>query len=93
MACCDEYEPNVRQIDNALDCARIHSWGKYTGKPFRYCPWCGLSIEPIPCPWPVSARAELSNAERQGRHTVQWEPLEKLDESGKGKRREDSEPF
>ena len=84
MACCDKWE-GWADYARRVSSPSTPAW--------TYCPWCGLSIEPIPCPWPVSARAELSNAERQGRHTVQWEPPEKLDESGKTARSEDVEPF
>ena len=47
---CEDFKVGMSQIINAQVMASptIHSWGsKYTGEPFKYCPWCGkiLKIE------------------------------------------------
>ncbi len=41
---CEDFKLGMPQIINAQVMASplIHSWGiKYTGKPFKFCPWCG----------------------------------------------------
>lgn len=70
MACCEKWEPGIAQIDGALDMWRIHGFGDYTGGQFRYCPWCGLSLDPPASTYHARDFAELSSAERQSRGAV-----------------------
>lgn len=41
---CEDFKIGMPQIESALIMAspHIHSWGvEYTGKQFKFCPWCG----------------------------------------------------
>jgi len=49
---CEDFKIGMPQIINAqvMSSPIIHSWGaKYTGKLFKFCPWCGkiLTLEKI----------------------------------------------
>lgn len=38
---------HVKQIDAAIQMSALHSWGDprgYTGKPWKFCPWCGKRL-------------------------------------------------
>ena len=41
---CADWMPGVSKINAYIDVGRIHSMGDYSGKPFVYCPWCGLKL-------------------------------------------------
>jgi len=41
---CADWEPGISKINGYIDVGRIHSMGDYTGKPFKYCPWCGKHL-------------------------------------------------
>lgn len=44
---CEDFKIGMPQIINAQVMASsiIHSWGSdYTGKMFRFCPWCGKEL-------------------------------------------------
>ena len=41
---CADWVPGVAKINAYIDVGRIHSMGDYSGKPFMYCPWCGLKL-------------------------------------------------
>lgn len=50
---CKDWKPNIVIINGAFAVQSVMAWGEkkgYTGKPIRYCPWCGkkLKVEPIP---------------------------------------------
>jgi len=44
---CNEYQEGMEQIVNAQLLFWDHGM-PYTGKPFRYCPWCGKELELLP---------------------------------------------
>lgn len=39
--CCDEWEQNIRKIDNFITLQFVRTGTQYDGVPFKYCPWCG----------------------------------------------------
>ncbi len=42
---CEDYKVGMPQIEDAFIMVYQH-WGiKYTGKPFRECPWCGRDLK------------------------------------------------
>jgi hypothetical protein len=43
---CEDWKFAVPQINNAIVMWSMRSYGsKYTGKPFKLCPWCGKVLE------------------------------------------------
>ena len=41
---CEDWKLSVPQIASAQSLAFSHSM-KYTGKPFRFCPWCAQELK------------------------------------------------
>jgi len=43
---CDGWEKSYRQLNDAIAFCYNHSAGpKYSGVPFKFCPWCGKEID------------------------------------------------
>ena len=41
---CKDWTDNIRILDGMIATQSVMAWGNkdgYTGKPFKYCPWCG----------------------------------------------------
>jgi hypothetical protein len=43
---CDEWKEGMAQLDGFTMLAYTHEM-HYTGKQFRYCPWCGEKLQSI----------------------------------------------
>ena len=43
MACCKDWEENLPKINAPIELQFIRTGVQYTGKPFVYCPWCGIA--------------------------------------------------
>lgn len=43
---CTEWHIYIDEIINAQKFMRLHGQ-EYSGKPFKYCPWCGAVLEPV----------------------------------------------
>jgi len=44
---CKDWKPNIKIINGYITMDAIHAWGNkdgYTGKAFRFCPWCGKKL-------------------------------------------------
>lgn len=44
--CCDYFKEGATLIDGPIINQTVRSGGryKYTGRPFRFCPWCGKEL-------------------------------------------------
>ena len=41
--CCKDWQPNCDKINGAITMNTTHG-NPYTGKPFKFCPWCGRRV-------------------------------------------------
>lgn len=56
---CDDWAPQIDILNGPISLQTIRSGGtyRYSGKPFRYCPWCGAFLHDNP---PLDLTAEHS---------------------------------
>ena len=46
MQCdCKDWQENIKILDGWAMMSKIHGGGGYTGKCFKFCPWCGKRLE------------------------------------------------
>ena len=44
---CDGWRKSMNEITNGQTILALIKGIKYTGDPFKFCPWCGKAINPI----------------------------------------------
>ena len=59
---CTDWLDNIGRLDGPIITAAMRTGGKgYEGVQFRYCPWCGRTLEPQPEP---PTQPQVSGARR-----------------------------
>lgn len=44
---CPDWAPSVDILNGAFVMSSIHGGGGYTGKLFKFCPWCGKELKEV----------------------------------------------
>ena len=44
---CSDWKENIPEIDKHIEHSVIYGKGSYTGKVFKYCPWCAKELTEI----------------------------------------------
>ena len=46
MRCvCKEWKDNIDKLNGGWAISVVHGMGGYTGKQFKYCPWCSKKLK------------------------------------------------